>query len=127
MNLKTARDYSSYANVYFRPEFVSCLRCGSPLARDHIAWRKHVQTMTGGIHATSYAYSCTNTMCGKAYRSMEADMLSMPYRTYGVDVIVEIGYLRHEEKRSIDEILAALRSRRIQMSKPECYELSHVF
>ena len=127
MDLKTARDYSSYANVYFRPEFVSCLRCGSRLARDHIAWRKHVQAMTGGIYATSYAYSCTNAMCGKTYRSMEADMLSLPYRTYGIDVIVEIGYLRHQGKRSIDEILAALRSRGIQMSKPECYGLSHVF
>ena len=54
-------------------------------------------------------------------------MLSLPYRTYGIDVIVEIGYLRHEEKRSMEEILAALRSMGIKMSMPECYDLSHVF
>ena len=50
--------------------------------------------MKGNIYATSYAYSCIGTMCGKKYRSTEADMLSLPYRTYGIDVIMEIGYLR---------------------------------
>ena len=54
-------------------------------------------------------------------------MLSLPYSTYGINVIVEIGYLRHEEKRSMEEILAAFRSLEIRMSMPECYDLSHVF
>lgn len=54
-------------------------------------------------------------------------MLSLPYRTYGIDVIVEIGYLRHDEKRSMEEILATLRSQGIQISRPECYDLCHVF
>ena len=127
MQLKTARDYSGYRNEYFRPEIDRCPSCGSVISRHHIAWRKHLQTMKGNIYATSYAYSCISTMCGKTYRSMEADMLSLPYRTYGIDVIVEIGYLRHEEKRSMDEILKALRSLGIRMSRTECYILTHVF
>ena len=54
-------------------------------------------------------------------------MLSLPYRTYGIEIIVEIGYLRHEEKRSIDEIPKSLRSLGIRMSSTECYILTHVF
>lgn len=86
-----------------------------------------MQTMGGNIYVTSYAYSCTDTMCGKTYRSSEADMLSLPYRTYGIDIIVEIGYLRHEEKRSINEILKSMHSHGVKMSMPECYDLCHVF
>ena len=91
MHLKTARDYSGYRNEYFRPEIAHCLSCGSVISRHHIAWRKHLQTMKGNIYATSYAYSCTSGGCRKTYRSLEADLMSLPFRTYSVDVIVEIG------------------------------------
>ena len=127
MHLKTARDYSKYEKVYFKPEFDLCLSCGSPLRRHHTAWSKNIQTMRGNIHATSYAYSCTNAGCGKLYQSAEADLMSLPFRTYSIDVIVEIGYLRHEEKRSMEEIHRELRGRGISISPGECYILSHVF
>ncbi len=61
------------------------------------------------------------------YKSAEAEMLGLKHRTYGIDVIVEIGYLRHTEKRSIPEILSFLRRRQIEIAKSECYELLHVF
>ena len=127
MNMKRSRDYTGYKNVYFKPEFDRCLWCGSTLVRDHIAWRKHLQTLHGNIYVTNYAYACQDPQCGKLFRSTEADLMSLPFRTYSVDVIVEIGYLRHEEKRSIQETLNALRTMGIQISKTECYELSHVF
>lgn len=113
--------------MYFRPEFDQCLACGSRLVRHHTAWSKHIQTMMGNIHATNYAYTCSNEACGKTYRSMEADMLSLPFRTYSIDIIVEIGFLRHDEKRSIPEIRKQLRARDIRISEREIYELVHVF
>lgn len=125
--MKTARDYSAYRKVYFKPEFGSCHACGSAISRHHVAWKKHIQTLKGGITAISYVYECSNNACRKSYRSTEADLLSLPFRTYGVYVIVEIGYLRHEEKRSIEETLGSIGSLGIEISRTECYELSHVF
>ena len=125
--MKRSRDYSAYRKVYFKPEFSNCPLCGSRLRRDHTAWRKHVQKLDGKIYAVSCAYRCTSSICGKLYRSAEAEILSLPYRTYSLDVMAEIGYLRHEEKRSIPEICTALRAMGIDISERECYDLVHVF
>lgn len=125
--MKRSRDYCKYKKVYFKSEFDSCPTCSSPLRRDHIAWRKGIQTMNGCIYATSYAFRCSNTACARLYRSTEADLLSVPFRTYSIDVVVEIGFLRHEEKRSMKEIFLSLRKKLIDISLRECYHLLHVF
>jgi hypothetical protein len=103
------------------------------LRRSHNAWQKGIQTLKGSLLVTSYAYRCSNARCqdnnrsGAAYKSAEAELLSLKHRTYGIDVIVEIGYLRHKEKRSIPEILSLLKRRQIEIAERECYELLHVF
>lgn len=125
--MKKSRDYSRYKKMYFKPEFGDCVACGHRLKRDHIAWRKHIQTMKGKIFAFSYAYKCSSTACGRTYRSAEADLLSLPFRTYSLDVLAEIGFLRHEEKRSIPEIDESLSRKRIDISERECYDLVHLF
>ncbi|MHB8395874.1 MAG: transposase [Thermoplasmataceae archaeon] len=125
--MKKPRDYAAYREVYFRPEFDSCPGCGSRLVRHHTAWSKHIRTMRGNIHATNYAYSCSNEGCGRIFRSTEADMLSLPFRTYSIDIMVEIGFLRHDEKRSIPEIHKDLMARGIEICEREVYELVHVF
>ena len=122
-----ARDYPTYKKVNFKPEFSDCPLCGLRLKRDHIAWRKHIQKLDGKIYAISNAYRCTGCICGKLYRSAEAEILSLPYRTYSLDVMAEIGYLRHEEKRSIPEICYFLISLDIEISERECYDLVHAF
>lgn len=123
------RNLSTYRKVCFRPEVVACPHCGTRLKRSHNAWRKGVQTLRGNLLATSYAYKCPNPSCPKPalYRSAEAERLSVKHRTYGLDVLVDIGYQRHTEKRSLPEIAASLRSKGIQVSERECYELLHVF
>ena len=127
MTLKKPRDYAAYREVYFRPEFDSCPGCGSRLVRHHTAWSKHIQTMRGNIHATNYAYACSSPGCGRIFRSTEADMLSLPFRTYSIDIMVEIGFLRHDEKRSMPEIHKDLMARGIEICEREVYELVHVF
>ena len=123
-----SRDYTDYRKVYFRPELKNCPICGSVLRRSHVAWSKGVQTMKGNIRATSYAYRCSNMDCGSGmFKSAEAEALSLPFRTYALDVVVEIGYLRHNGKRSITEIHRELRSAGIEICERECYELLHVF
>ncbi len=130
MGLKTRRDLSAYRKVHFKPEIRECPHCGSRLRRSHTAWSKNVQTMRGKYHATSYAYKCPRTDCPErevVYRSAEAESISLKYRTYGLDVVAEIGYLRYKDHRSQREILGQLRSRGVEISEREVYELTDVF
>ena len=84
--------------------------------------------MKGNIYATSYAYRCSNMYClSGMFKSAEAEVLSLPYRAYALDVVVDIGYLRHNEERSITEIHKELRSAGIEVCERECYGLLHVF
>ncbi|MCL5788994.1 MAG: hypothetical protein M1290_00830 [Candidatus Thermoplasmatota archaeon] len=124
IEMKRSRDYSVNRRVYFKPEVDRRPFCGSKLRRDHIAWRKGIQSIKESMYATSYAFKCSR--CSRTFRSSETDLISFPFRSYSIDVIVEIGYLRNEEKRSILEIHYRLTSRGIEISERKCYDLLHV-
>ncbi|MCD9025400.1 phytanoyl-CoA dioxygenase family protein [Cohnella silvisoli] len=102
--------------VYFRPEMVNCPHCGVKLRRFHTAWKKKISTLTGIIHAWSMAYLCPNTNCahvGVAYKSAEAEMLSMKHSSYGYDVLCLVGELRFKQHRTCKEIADLLNERGI--------------
>jgi hypothetical protein len=61
------------------------------------------------------------------HRSARAQALTLKGRTYGVDIVVEVGYLRYHEHRSIPEIRDRLVERKVEVSEREVYELLHVF
>ncbi|MEC0226762.1 hypothetical protein [Paenibacillus alba] len=51
----------------------------------HKAWEKKIVTRDGIIHAWSMAYACKNQDCahaGVAYKSAEAEMLSMKHSSF---------------------------------------------
>lgn len=109
--MKTAKDYSRAKQVYFKPEIKHCPHCKKPLKRSHIAWRKNVFTLKETLHVTTYAYRCTNKTCLKTnetYRSAEAEMLSLKYYQFSIDVIAKIGHLYFNEHKTIDEIKQTL-------------------
>lgn len=86
-----------------------------------------MQKLDGKIYDISNAYRYIGSVCGNLHRSAEAEMLSLPNRTYSLSVMAEIGYLKHEEKRSIPEICYFLISLDIEISERECYDLVHAF
>ncbi|MDF2683605.1 MAG: hypothetical protein K0R47_4795 [Brevibacillus sp.] len=106
--------------VYFRPEMVNCPHCGVKLRRSHNAWKKKISTLTGVIHAWSMAYLCPNANCthaGVAYKSAEAEMLSMKHSSYGYDVLCLVGELRFKQHRTCKEIADLLNARGIATSE----------
>ena len=110
--MKTSKMYQELPTSYYRPEFDLCLECGAPLKRSHTAWVKTITTLQGTTKVFNQAYRCRDrAMCGQAdrvYRSAYADGLSLPYYTYGLDVIVYIGQQRLRQHRTIPEIHTAL-------------------
>ncbi len=80
----------------YHPEILKCPICQSSLRlRPHLNWRKHIQTLTHQLYVSNrgaYCDACQNDHL--TYLSLHAAQLSLPDCTYGLDVIVKIGYLR---------------------------------
>ena len=128
--MKTVRDISGAGRVSFRPELSTCPECGAPLQRRNIAWRKTIQRMDGLFRVTSWAHCCSDGRCpasGNRFRSSEAELLSLKWRTFGLDVIVEIGFRREEGHETVSEIHSALVRGGVTISEREVYELLEVF
>jgi len=118
--VKTAKDYSRAKTVYFSPEIKLCPHCHEPLKRSHISWQKYIFTLKSTLHATSYAYRCTNKTCPKPkeiYRSTEAEMHSLKYYQFSLDVIAKVGHLYFKEHQTIDQITQTLRKLNISRSE----------
>jgi hypothetical protein len=113
--VKTSKVYPNLQTFYYRPEFNLCLECGASLKRSHTAWRKTITTLNGTAKVFNQAYRCRDQdLCAKpeqVYRSAYADGLSIPYYTYGLDVIVYIGQQRLREHQTIAEIHTTLRQK----------------
>lgn len=118
--MKTAKDYSRAKTVYFSPEIKLCPHCHQPIRRSHISWQKYIFTLKGTLHATSYAYHCINKICPKPqeiYRSIEAQLLSLKFYQFSIDVIAKVGSLYFKEHQTIDEIRQTLKKLRISRSE----------
>lgn len=106
--MKTRKQYEELPRYYYRPELSVCLACGARLRRSHTAWQKTVTTLQGRGRVYNQAYRCSEKeRCpqgARVYRSAYADGLSLPYYTYGLDVIVTIGQQRLRGHRTIPEI-----------------------
>jgi hypothetical protein len=121
--MKTSKNYENLPTYYYRPEMKACLMCGSLLKRSHTAWQKTVTTLTGSGRVYNQAYRCSRGPdCdgqGQVYRSAYADGLSLPYYSYGLDVIVAIGQGRLRRQRTIPELHGQLRQGGMAISERE--------
>ncbi len=106
--MKTKKVYLQLPNLYYRPEFERCPDCAAPLIRSHTAWRKTIISLKGSARVYNQAYRCRCGCSAQSHRSVYADGLSLPYYTYGYDIIVYIGQARLRQHRTLPEIHAAL-------------------
>ena len=131
--MKTSKEYQNLPTYYYRPEFELCLDCGAPLKRSHTVWSKTVTTLEGTARIFNQGYRCQDrALCGqpeRVYRSAYADGISLPYYTYGLDVIVNIGQQRMRQYRTIPEIHKILRQGEpaVQISEREVQYLFDVY
>lgn len=112
--MRTVKDNSNLPKRYYRPEQERCPHCQWKLKRCYTLWSKYVTTLEGRLHVFSQGYRCSNPECPEpqiTYRSAEAETLSVLECTYGMDVIVEVGYQRFWLRRTIQEIHRSLEAR----------------
>jgi hypothetical protein len=97
----------------FVPEIERCLKCDQPLSSEgstaHSA--KTVQTLHGAVYVVAYSRVCATPGCacqGHHYHARGHLKLSLPYSTYGLDVVAHVGLQRDRQHRQFLEIAAGL-------------------
>jgi hypothetical protein len=118
--VRKAKDNSHVPNRYYRPEVKHCPICGRALKRRYVLWDKYVITLDGRLHIYNLAYGCPEPTCAGAQRifaSDEANRLSLKGSSFGVALIVQVGWWRFWQHKTIDEILAEFEARRLPLSR----------
>lgn len=120
---KTRKHLKVQERHIYNPEIDDCPHCGEPLqARRHYQWRKTVQQMDKVVYVASRGKECVNLDCqhkGQVYTSAAASMVTVPECTYGLDVIVQIGWWRDKEHLNRQQIHVRLREHGVQISERE--------
>lgn len=112
--MRTAKDNSDVPVRYFRPELRVCPRCGAPLQRRATVLDKLLITLDGRFRLISLGYRCSRARCPNRrarFVSSEPARLSLKGLSFGFDVIVQIGWWRFWEHRTLDEIWTLARQR----------------
>jgi len=107
------RHNPSAPRLTFVAEVEQCLRCKRPLGAKgstaHSA--KTVQTLKGECYVVGYSRVCVTPDCacfGQHYHASGHLRVSLPYSTYGLDVLALVGTQRHRQHQQFVEIAAGL-------------------
>ena len=116
----------------FWPELESCPICHYPLVSAGSAVHSHktIQTLAGKFHIVAYSRRCANPecrACGKHFHSVEHLKLSLPYSTYGLDVIARIGIQRQREHKRFGEIRHHLNQQGVAINSNSVSRLYRLF
>jgi hypothetical protein len=92
--------------------------------------RKTVQTMDGAVFVAGKSKECTNSSCrhfGKHYYATGVLKYSLPYSTYGLDVLAFIGWQHQHEHQQLVEIQRKLNQRGVEINESNVGKLYRQF
>lgn len=110
--MRIAKDNTQVPRRYYRPTLRRCPYCRRKLKRYCTLWHKFLVTLEGRFQVFSQSYHCDNPACLHSdiiYRSAETEALGLPGCSFGMDVIVEVGYHHFWMRRTVPEIHTALK------------------
>lgn len=115
------RDFPNAKRIIFDCDLCECIHCGSLLApRKPWHMSKTVQTMNGPVFVAGKSKTCVNESCSyfdKHYYASGVLKVSLPYSTYGLDVLAFIGWQHEQENRQLVEIQRELNQRGILINE----------
>jgi hypothetical protein len=109
------RQFPEAKRIIVECELEQCVHCGSFLV-DRDTWyvKKYVQTMDGPVFVAGKSKKCVNPDCAhqdEYYYARGVLLISLPYSTYGLDVLAFIGWQHEHEHRQFVEIQKQLNQR----------------
>jgi len=115
------RSYPKAKRVIVECSLKECVHCGEPLVpSDTWHMRKYVQTMDGSLFVAGKSKQCRNPGCshtGTHYHASGVLKISLPYCTYGLDVLAFIGWQHEHEHKQFVEIQEQLTQRGVEVSQ----------
>jgi hypothetical protein len=105
--------------VQLTPLTTHCPACGHLLWAAYDAGRT-ITTLDGGVRLILHVRRCPNASCPRfhlPFRPETEPHFALPHHEFGLDVIALVGHLRYVEHRSIPEIHAELRRRRVVVAE----------
>lgn len=115
------RRFAEARRILVECELNECVHCGVALV-PRKAWhaRKYVQTMKGPVFVAGKSKECANPDCehvGHHYYATGVLAVSLPWSTYGLDVLAFIGWRHEHEHRQLVEIQRELNQRGILINE----------
>jgi hypothetical protein len=112
-------------------ELEKCIHCEQPLVASK-TWhmRKYVQTMEGPLFVAGKSKKCANPECdhcGEHYHASGVLRISLPYSTYGLDVLAFIGWQHEYEHKQFVEIQKQLNGRGVMVNERNVGKLYRQF
>ena len=125
------RSFPNARRVVVECELERCIHCGE-LLKPRRPWvvRKTVQTLQGPVFLVGKSKKCANAACshvGKHYYASGVLLISLPYSTYGLDVLAFIGWRHEHEHRQLVEIQRMLNARGILINERSVGKLYRQF
>ena len=115
------RSFPQAPRIIVECELERCVHCGGSLL-PRKPWHVHkwVQTLQGPVFVAGKSKECTNadcSHCGLHYYATGVLTISLPYSTYGLDILAFIGWQHEHEHRQLVEIQRALNARQIEVNE----------
>lgn len=125
------RKFSNIKRIVLECSLIECVHCGAELTlRRPRHMRKTVQTMDGAVFVAGKSKECTNSSCthfGKHYYATGVLKYSLPYSTYGLDVLAFIGWQHEHEHQQLAEIRRLLNQRGVEINESNVGKLYRQF
>lgn len=125
------RSFPNAERVIVECELEKCIHCGEPLVPSK-TWhmRKYVQTMEGPLFVAGKSKQCANPDCShpdEHYHASGVLKISLPYSTYGLDVLAFIGWQHEHEHKQFVEIQHKLNQRGVIVNERNVGKLYRQF
>jgi hypothetical protein len=109
--MRTPKQYQTPDKRIMYPETRQCLTCHQRLKRYATLSQRTVITLEGPVQVVHLGTRCPNPACPhhhRVYRSVQADALALPGFTFGLDIVVLVGYLKLHQHHTLDEVHQAI-------------------
>jgi hypothetical protein len=115
------REFPDAPRIILEPELENCVQCGEPLAR-RVPWHMHktIQRLDGPLFVAGKSRECANSQCshhGTVYYASRVWLYSLPFSTYGLDVLAYIGWRHEHDHRQLVEIQRELNERGVAINE----------
>jgi hypothetical protein len=125
------RSFPNAKRVIVECELEKCIECEAELVSSR-SWhvRKYVQTLAGPLFVAGKSKKCDNPACsqrGKQYHANGVVRISLPYSTYGLDVLAFIGWQHEQEHKQFVEIQKKLNERGVLVNERNVGKLYRQF